>query len=178
MSEVFRLELQKHDTKKKVLGQNLLAQENILQALTETNARWHFWSAANGQRHYKLLELLSGHRWLITPEVFMCASEIQKVMKYTSFQKVCEHPKNRRWTDQRSNRIDWISCGLVLCSRWSPHKSLERPGVLHEAEQQRFEGKFRINMNYLNTQAWRVWLTVWTEAPLVSKWSQAVPKHD
>ena len=39
MSEVFRLELQKHDTKKKVLGQNLLAQENILQALTETNAR-------------------------------------------------------------------------------------------------------------------------------------------
>ena len=39
LSEVFRLELQKHDAKRKIIGQNLLAQENILQALTETNAR-------------------------------------------------------------------------------------------------------------------------------------------
>jgi hypothetical protein len=39
MDEVFRLELQKHEAKRKIIGQNLIAQDNILQALTETNAR-------------------------------------------------------------------------------------------------------------------------------------------
>jgi hypothetical protein len=40
IDEVFKIELQKHEAKRKIIGQNLLAQDNILQALTETNARF------------------------------------------------------------------------------------------------------------------------------------------
>jgi hypothetical protein len=40
MSEIFSLELKKHDTKRKIIEQNLIAQTNILQALTETNAHY------------------------------------------------------------------------------------------------------------------------------------------
>jgi tyrosine-protein phosphatase non-receptor type 23 len=40
MSEIFALEMTKHDQKKKFLLQNLTAQENILKALTEVNAKY------------------------------------------------------------------------------------------------------------------------------------------
>ncbi len=40
IEEVFQIELKKHEAKRKIISQNLLAQDNILQALTETNARF------------------------------------------------------------------------------------------------------------------------------------------
>ena len=40
MPEIFEIELKKHEPSRKILRQNLLAQENILKALTEINAKY------------------------------------------------------------------------------------------------------------------------------------------
>ena len=40
MSEIFQSELTKHDNKTKIIEQNLLAQENIIRAMTEINAKY------------------------------------------------------------------------------------------------------------------------------------------
>ena len=40
MDEIFDLELKKHEATRKVIRQNLAAQKNILQAMTEVNAKY------------------------------------------------------------------------------------------------------------------------------------------
>ena len=39
-SDLFQKEIEKHEAKKRVIQQNLLAQENILQAMTDINAKY------------------------------------------------------------------------------------------------------------------------------------------
>ena len=59
MSDIFAIELRKHDAKKKLLEQNMYAQANILEALTESNAMY-----ADTRR--VISDLLSARRELIS----------------------------------------------------------------------------------------------------------------